>query len=69
MKITGKALWMLGEMGLVYPNEVSPFVEETAAFLEAEDAFLRERTMNALGRIGRADYELVRPYWEKIFRL
>ncbi len=25
--------------------------------------------MNALGRIGRADYELVRPYWDKIFRL
>ena len=68
-KITGKALWMLGEMGLLYPNEVSPFVEEIAAFLEAEDAFLRERSMNALGRIGRADYELVRPYWEKIFQL
>ena len=68
-KITGKALWMLGEMGLLYPNEVSPFVEEIAAFLEAEDAFLRERAMNALGRIGRADHELVKPHWEKIFRL
>lgn len=69
VKITGKALWMLGEMGLLYPGEVSPFVGEIAAFLEAEDAFLRERAMNALGRIGRADYDLVRPYWEKIFRL
>lgn len=69
VKITGKALWMLGEMGLMYPNEVSPFMEEIAAFLEAEDAFLRERAMNALGRIGRADYELIKPYWEKIFRL
>lgn len=68
-KITGKALWMLGEMGLLYPGEVSPFVGEIAAFLEAEDAFLRERAMNALGRIGRADYDLVRQYWEKIFRL
>ena len=69
VKITGKALWMLGEMGLAYPDEVDPFVREIAAFLEAEDAFLRERAMNALGRIGRADYELVKPYWGKIFRL
>ena len=69
VKITGKALWMLGEMGLAYPDEVDPFVRERAAFREAEDAFLRERAMNALGRIGRADYELVKPYWGKIFRL
>lgn len=25
-KITAKALWLLGEMGLVYPQEVSEFV-------------------------------------------
>ena len=68
-KIVGKSLWLLGEMGLLYPGEVSPFVEEIAAFLHAEDAFLRERAVNALGRIGRADQTLVRPYWEKMFSL
>ena len=68
-RITGKSLWMLGEMGLRYPGEVSPFVEEIAAFLGAEDPFLRERAMNALGRIGRAEYALVRPYWEKMLLL
>ena len=68
-RITGKSLWMLGEMGLRYPKEVSPFVEKIAAFLDAEDAFLRERAMNALGRIGRAEYGLVQPYWQKIFAL
>ena len=68
-KIMGKSLWLLGEMGLLYPNEISPFIEKIAAFLNAKDAFLRERALNALGRIGRANYALVKPYWEKIFLL
>lgn len=68
-KIKGKSLWLLGEMGLLYPGEVSPFVEEIAAFLHAEDPFLRERALNALGRIGRVDYTLVKPYWDRIFVL
>ena len=69
LKIVGKSLWLLGEMGMLYPNEISLFIEEIAAFLNAEDAFLRERSLNALGRIGRADYTLVRPYWDRIFSL
>lgn len=69
VKITGKSLWMLGEMGLLYPAEVQPFMNEIAAFLDAEDAFLRERALNALGRIGRAKYTLVQPYWEKMLSL
>ena len=69
VKITGKSLWMLGEMGLLYPAEVQPFMNEIAAFLDAEDAFLRERALNALGRIGRAKYTLVQPYWEKVLSL
>ena len=68
-KITGKSLWMLGEMGLLYPAEVRPFLEEIAAFLDADDAFLRERALNALGRIGRAEYALVQPYWENMLPL
>lgn len=68
-KITGKALWMLGEMGLLHPKEISPFADNIAAFLNAEDAFLRERALNALGRIGRADHTLITPYWDKIFSL
>ena len=69
VKITGKSLWMLGEMGLVYPAEVQLFLEEIAVFLDAEDDFLRERALNALGRIGRAEYTLVRPYWDKMLSL
>ena len=69
VKITGKSLWMLGEMGLVYPAEVQLFLEEIAVFLDAEDDFLRERALNALGRIGRAEYTLVWPYWDKMLSL
>lgn len=68
-KITGKSLWLLGEMGLLYPESVSPFVKNIAVYLSADDAFLRERALNALGRIGRAKYELIKPYWDSIFAL
>lgn len=68
-KITGKALWLLGEMGLLYPKEISRFVEKITAFLNAEDAFLRERALNAMGRIGRADCTLVQPYFDRMFLL
>lgn len=65
-KITAKALWLLGEMGLQYPDKTAPFVAKIASFLESQDDLLRERSLNALGRIGRAWYETVRPYWEKM---
>ena len=29
---------------------------------------LRERAVNALGRIGRGDYRLIEPFWEDLFR-
>ena len=31
-------------------------------------SLLRERALNALGRIGRADFELVKPCWNDLFR-
>ena len=67
-KIRAKALWLLGEMGLLYPNTVKDSVSSIAAFLDSEDALLRERAINALGRIGRGDYALIEPYWEGLFR-
>ena len=58
-KITAKAMWLLGEMGLIYPQEVAPYTKEIASFIVS----------NALGRIGRADYKLVAPYFEELFTL
>lgn len=69
LKITAKALWMLGEMGLQYPEEICPHVANIASFLNSQDDLLRERAMNAMERIGRARFDLVEPYWEKMFEL
>lgn len=69
IKIIGKSLWLLGEMGMVYPEEISPFVEQIAAFLKSNDELLKERALNALGRIGRSDYELIKPYLEDMILL
>lgn len=68
-RITAKALWLLGEMGLQYPDEVAPYVGKIATFLDAQNDLLRERALNALGRIGRARFESVKPYWERMFTL
>lgn len=68
-KITAKALWLLGEMGLLYPEETTPYAEKIASFLDSPEDLLRERALNALGRIGRAQFETVKPYWERMFTL
>lgn len=69
LKITAKALWLLGEMGLLYPEETAPYAEKIASFLDSQEDLLRERALNALGRIGRARFETVKPYWERMFSL
>lgn len=69
IKIIGKSLWLLGEMGMLYPEEISPFVEQIAAFLKSNDELLKERALNALGRIGRSDYELIKLYRDEMFLL
>ena len=67
-KIQAKTLWLLGEMGLVYPLDVKDAVPVIASFLDSPEPLLRERAVNALGRIGRADYSLIKPYWADLFR-
>ena len=68
-KIIAKAMWLLGEMGLLYPKEVEIYVDEIAKFIVSENDLLRERAANALGRIGRADYKLVMPYMDNLLFL
>ena len=68
-KITAKAMWLLGEMGLIYPQEIAPYTKEIASFIISGNDLLRERTANALGRIGRANYKLVAPYFRELLVL
>lgn len=67
-KIKAKTLWLLGEMGLQHPDKISACVPAVAGFLNSGDPLLRERALNALGRIGRADFSLIKDYWNGFFR-
>ena len=68
VKIQAKALWLLGEMGLVYSQSLQDTIPLIAAFCDSSMPLLRERAVNALGRIGRGDYSVIKPYWADLFR-
>ena len=68
IKIQAKALWLLGEMGLIYPQPVQDAVPVIVPFLDSPTPLLRERAVNALGRIGRGDFRVIGPYWQSLFR-
>ena len=68
VRIQAKALWLLGEMGLVFPRSVQDAVPAIASFLDSSEPLLRERAINALGRIGRGSYQVIEPYWTGLFR-
>ena len=68
VKIQAKSLWLLGEMGLAYPLSVKDTVPAIASFCDSPVPLLRERAVNALGRIGRGDYQVIEPYWASLFR-
>ena len=68
LKIKAKALWLLAEMGLKYPSAVADSVPTIATFLDNSEPLLRERAINALGRIGRVDFGLIEPFWKDLFR-
>lgn len=67
-KIKAKALWLLGEMGLAFPSSIKDSVDAIASFRDDAEPILRERAINALGRIGRGCFNSVEPYWNDLFR-
>ena len=46
VKIQAKALWLLGEMGLMYPQSVQDAVPAIAAFLNSPEPLLRGRLLS-----------------------
>ena len=68
-KVKAKALWLLGEMGLKHSGEISAYVADIAGYLKSCDSKLRERSVNALGRIGRGDVSLVADYIDILMEL
>lgn len=67
-KIKAKALWLIGEMGLVYPEDVKNSVPVIASYFESDVPLLRERAVNAFGRIGRGEFNVIEEYWAEMFR-
>lgn len=67
--VKAKTLWLLGEMGLNYPIKVEKYIGDIVSYLESDNPKLRERSTNALGRIGRADKNLVIPYLDKLMKM
>ncbi|MBQ6155628.1 MAG: HEAT repeat domain-containing protein [Bacteroidales bacterium] len=67
-KIKAKVLWLLGEMGMKFPIAIKDSVPAIAAFCDSGEPLLRERAVNALGRIGRGCCSSVEPYWDSLFR-
>ena len=67
--VKAKALWLLGEMGLYYPSLIQPHIKQIADYLKDDNPKLRARSVNALGRIGRADKALILPYFEALIKM
>ena len=55
-------------MGLSYPQSAQDAVPAIASFLDSSEPILRERAVNALGRIGRGSYPLIDSYWTGLLR-
>ena len=67
--VKAKALWILGELGLKHPAEIESYVDAIAGYLDDDNPKLRERSANAIGRIGRADKNLVLSYMDKLMEM
>lgn len=64
--VKAKALWLIGEMGLMHPREIEGYVEVISSYIDSDNPKLRERSVNAIGRIGRADKNLIIPHLDKL---
>ena len=69
IEVKAKTLWILGEMGLKYPNEIKKHIKDISKYLENENPKLRERSANAIGRIGRADANLIIHHFDKLMQM
>lgn len=68
IRIQAKVLWLLGEMGLAFPEVIKEHVPSIARFCDSPDPLVRSRAVNALGRIGRGNFKSIEPYWKDLFQ-
>ena len=69
-KVVAKSLFIIGEIGLKYPDIIdNRAFEKILTLMKSEDAQLRERAVHAFGRIGKGNDEKVKPYIENLLLL
>jgi HEAT repeat protein len=56
------------EESIPYVSSLQDTVPTIVSFLDSPELLLRERAVNALGRIGRGDYSIIESYWASLFR-
>ena len=54
---------------MLHPAEIEAYLEDIVGYMQDDDSKLRERSTNAMGRIGRADKNLVIPYLDKLMNM
>jgi len=69
VKIKAKAIWLMGEAGFKCPNSVCAYVPQIAENMRSNDDLLRERALNALGRIGKSEFVLSALYFTEMVSL
>ena len=67
--VNAKALWLLEVMGLNYPMEIEHHIKDIIPYLENDNPKLRQRATNAIGRIGRANRNLVIQYMDRLMKM
>lgn len=65
VKIQAKAIWLLGEMGFVYPQSVQETVPAITSFLDNPESLLRERAVNAIGVVIYGGVRLLRCFFPR----
>lgn len=65
-RIKAKALCQLGEMGLIYPDNVEPFIAQIVSMTYDKNNLIRARAVCALERIRRGKIGVIMPYFDEI---
>ena len=62
-----KAIWMIGEMCFAFPELLTnSLFEQLSTFLRSTNVLLHERAICAIGRIGRSNGDIVKPYLDEL---
>lgn len=63
VNVISKSLWIIGEIGLTYPNLIDENTfKKVLFFMNHSESKVREKAVYSFGRIGRSNPEIVKQY-------